>query len=1459
MLKKLSIIIFILIVTGLILINSKVFASTSNMDNLIAAKMNITNNHLDTSTINAGATTITFSDLEGNGTLFCIAHGDSLGGHSTYDDTSSRAMLGSNLNLQSGNDETSTVITSPATQVEAGEVFKGPVITDSRVPIFQAGYEETNATFTPGGTYTATGELAYILSHSAENVGGYPSPYQQDLWNFIDLNGGLNASGSGLVDESISYGKFQASVDAMGATKIKADTSNATVAYNEGEDCYLIGPMTIDYVKASTQATGRNPVTFGELTGYTVTGATGVTLIYEDGTITNKPDPNIPFYVKVARKNFTDPNNITITFTYRYMVVVGSGGSVTYTILNGTFTRIYYSPYCDYYTMCTEMEKWCTGNGKCGQADCVGPHTYNEGSCSHGYRERHELYKQGLEETRTEQVKAQTLLQVGGGTPGDVPKREYIEEKIEITLPRPVINIGGYVWEDIPTGKGQEGDGLQVGENGIQGVKVELYEKSGTKVTEAYTGADGRYEFRDIPAAIYYVQFEYDGQTYEATTFLSGFNLGVDDPNTSTNFAINSKAKEIGREEFDKKFTEITEEMADSNKIQNLSTILSGLGLTEDDITKGTVISDTGEKNEIIYRTENGISKLITTDSQGRVLDLYKMYATTAPDLYVPAFSNYHIENYDKTISGVTYKAIYPHVGYINLGLVKRENVDVALKKDVNEAVITINNKQETYGYSSRDRLDYYDVTLKNLPEYSGIRYNRSIYLSDYNYRIDDYKNNTLNVSGDTIHGTKNEDQELKVFLNYKINIANQSVEADLTINELVDFYGETLSLISEDKIMPIEDETGTLNNKIVARKSYAILPDGTEIPVDWYEKTDGKTVQGYKTIYTNSLNGIKLATGQQIELYVTFEVNKDDSRAIELGEKQNYIEINNYSSYIGNEMLGKIDFDSAAGSLIPNEEETYEDDSDVAPIINIELSNDTRTISGVVWEDARTETITQTGQIVGNGVRDPNENTIQGVTVQLIELIKYTDDQGNEQTLEYIWREMDSGHTTYKYVDNGGEVREDGTIDGNSDGIYTFDSYVPGNYIVRFIYGDNTETIRNGYNGHDYKSTAYKAVLDGTGNYDLNNNEPNTSKARDDEQRRLSVIDYSKILTNNKAELLHNLGNYNGTDEDIPQELQEVVSNTWMYAETARILCEVEYATQASGGAEDVIYNVENMNLGIEERPLTNININKEVEAIKVTLANGTVIIDTEQELRTNVNWVENRDDLQGSIEIYMDEEFMQGAQVEIKYKITISNNSEVDTIGANGTSLGETYYTGEYSTNDKIVTTRTDKLLDYYNETMTVIQDQNNKTWIEQQLNELYESDSSLLNTGTYELVKDRNIVTTEKTNNLEPGETQEIILTLQKIISAEDIEEDLNFENAIELIQISNESGRRDYETVPGNQDPDKTVPDEEDADIAELVKILPPTGVSNYMIYYIIGITAGIVLVIGIALIKKKALK
>ena len=112
--KKLSIIIFILIVAGLILINSKVFASTSNMGNLIAAKMNITNNHLDTSTISARDSLpyrMTFKILENTGTIYCVQPGVEMGGK--------------NADFQPSN----------------------PVVTDSSRPVFQDVISQTYANY----------------------------------------------------------------------------------------------------------------------------------------------------------------------------------------------------------------------------------------------------------------------------------------------------------------------------------------------------------------------------------------------------------------------------------------------------------------------------------------------------------------------------------------------------------------------------------------------------------------------------------------------------------------------------------------------------------------------------------------------------------------------------------------------------------------------------------------------------------------------------------------------------------------------------------------------------------------------------------------------------------------------------------------------------------------------------------------------------------------------------------------------------------------------------------------------------------------------------------------------------------------------------------------------------------------------------------------------------------------
>ena len=145
-------------------------------------------------------------------------------------------------------------------------------------------------------------------------------------------------------------------------------------------------------------------------------------------------------------------------------------------------------------------------------------------------------------------------------------------------------------------------------------------------------------------------------------------------------------------------------------------------------------------------------------------------------------------------------------MAYVNLGLQKRPEVDFALTKDVYTSTITINNKQMTYKYNARSE-DAFEIGMKKSPSYSDVKYNREVYQSDYKYRINDYKNNTLNpVDGATLRGLKQEDQELKVFVTYKIKIYNQSVIYSGTINQLVDYFDSTYKLITADKKLDIRN-----------------------------------------------------------------------------------------------------------------------------------------------------------------------------------------------------------------------------------------------------------------------------------------------------------------------------------------------------------------------------------------------------------------------------------------------------------------------------------------------------------------------------------------------------------------------------------------------------------------------------------------------------------------------------
>ena len=1024
--------------------------------------------------------------------------------------------------------------------------------------------------------------------------------------------------------------------------------------------------------------------------------------------------------------------------------------------------------------------------------------------------------------------------------------------------------IAGIVWEDTKTGKESNFDG-QIGtansgeqEKGMENVEVKLYEHGTTNVIQStYTDSNGAYVFNEIPVGTYDVGFVYDGLTYKTTkSFASGSAEDYKDNPNDEKYKLDSKADEApeDRQNFNDKFYEITAEGAKNSS--------------------GTITNT----EPLEYETADGVSKIVTTYADGKVKKDFQLETRTSTTLSVGfPFDNY-VNNADsyKTINGQKYYENYTYMAYVNLGLQKRPEVDFALTKDVYTSTVTINNKEINYKYNARNQ-DAFDIGLKKVLSYSDVKYNREVYQSDYHYRIDDYKNNTLNtVNGAELRGLKEEDQELKVFVTYKVKIRNQSEIYSGTINQLTDYFDSTYKLISEDVRLDIRNDDGTIEkDKVVARAPYFETSSGVQgslrvsTPITFNEN--------YSQTYITGIENEILQTGQDIYLYITFEVDKDSTRAVKLGEKSNQVEITSYSTFEQNAItktktVGMIDRDSAPGNLNPEDSRTLEDDSDIAPTINIKLYEGVlRTINGLVWEDERTNTLT-TGQIVGDGLRQESEKKINGVLVQLIEII--TAEDGKQY--EYIWQEMYTGENGYKYVNIDGNIFDSkvGTVQaGTTDierGQYRFSGYIPGDYIIRFTYGDTVKTVLTSkndtsYNGHDYKSTAYWQGNNINSEwYDLSSADLNNtalSDAKDNEARRLQVINYSKVMKNDIAQVLasheQNTDNYN------PALLETLMQNTFMYADSAKMRVEVEYNTTTAEGTEAInSYNIRDIDFGIEERPTASIDLDKEIVGIKITLADGTTLVDTEAGIRKNVNWIKNNDRFQGRIHIYMDEEVMQGANIQIKYRITVKNNSQIDYTGSTTSSVGTTYYTGRTSGSDRLVTTSVDIVADYVDNSIVYRADDNQgRGWesmdqtrlgsIEQMENQGYlDKDVKLAEKDIHQILINESLSSIQ----LAPGESRTIELQLSKTISTDDESEDLSYDNIAEILQYTNLVGRR--ADLPGNQDPTEA-PTEADSDYTETVIITPPTG-ENRAHYFVITAAALVIIGAGVFVIKKKVI-
>lgn len=857
---------------------------------------------------------------------------------------------------------------------------------------------------------------------------------------------------------------------------------------------------------------------------------------------------------------------------------------------------------------------------------------------------------------------------------------------------------------------------------------------------------------------------------------------------------------------------------------------------------------------------------------------------------------------------------------YVNLGLWRRQEFNAQLTKDVVE-VTTTNTKNgnsdktvfngKTYALDSiKDYINDYTNAIKDnngkinlAKQYADSQ--QGIYINRLNaqYYYNKYYDRPIKQS--EYMGQRNLEVEIK----YRITIYNLSQSLETQITEVVDYYDDSLQLTSA---------VVNTNGKNISKDKSSAVSESI------YGQVTEKSFPGFNKVYIR-LQNKQLATGEGITIDLTYKVKRMALQGFEgyinIGEKTNIAEINGYKTYysantstpnrhgaiIGNNttVAGLVDVNSTPGNLETIEEITngvinFEDDSDkttatltitddptppdpdTPPDSNTPIDS-TNTISGCVWEDAKTGKAS-----LGNGIRDSGEKRIAGVKVALCK--KYERDDGTQQVagdekLGWIKKYNDK----LKLYNKEYIYKSVGEYTTGEDGTYSFEVKEPGDYYVLFGYGLDDATVltndednetykvlveRRGkneksYNGQDYKSTIFQAGFEN--GYDIENvdydkslNEAHVSKAIDDWDRVKEVNKYSKIQTNHIAEVLASptkvptyLGEQYGSDL-MGRLVDELTTNTWKIAKTQKIKIEGR-----RGGEK-----IENVDLGLVERPITQLQITNNVENVKVTLSDGSIVFDATQTAEAtkgneikNVIWKSNRSTTKGItggfIQLYLDEELMYGATIQITYKMQINElNDYVEYEGLE-------YYAKGRTNSENKVESKAKKLVCYIPNKMQFNKTQSGDWNSITDINEIIPAEekdgeninNNLVNYRLKDTISSQsNTISKIEANNINNEYLNHNMLTISQLITKEGAQG--GYECKVEIVELENAVGRRMETSIVGNFNPAND-PVENDEAKAENVAVMPPFGIGQ-VFYYVLTIVIAGMLVVGIIFIKKKVL-
>lgn len=811
---------------------------------------------------------------------------------------------------------------------------------------------------------------------------------------------------------------------------------------------------------------------------------------------------------------------------------------------------------------------------------------------------------------------------------------------------------------------------------------------------------------------------------------------------------------------------------------------------------------------------------------------------------------NAYSGNNGKGSEGGTITVDTPYKEWVNLGLVKRE-FGLYLLNQLDSMEVHINNTTSVlngYNRTIRAALVNPDLSIDDLKELTKQKYNEQQEVKfqdpDYSYQ----EPSPTPTDSNYLENTK----ELKIKVNYSVIIRNDS----------------------PDKFVGILNAINIHYDKRFADKEKEVTLDGnpctiTTNPGSGYGDFTSSTVTipgGRK---------IKNTADDEAKLVISFWLTRSEiAELIEANEKaangtgefqslEMIAEIESYGSeyeydifnngHIGN--AGTVDNDSNAGNfnlkyyvdeLKTNEEKfdeyfNNEDDCRVAPKIILRRDNNLRTLTGRVFEDGTSVT---DNIRLGDGTYSGGEKNLEGVSVELIDTTDMSTPKLNTQ--ENVIKAITSitglftynSETKYNYIydSNPKDVIYKTTTDSN--GYYKLSGFIPSeSYIVQFTYGNGTtyytDTKGNKiyYSAQDYKSTidmvgrssttdankySYPVLKntskknENTGEYNkygwyaediiINNN---YSVAKDNETK-MDLTNYANRTDSGEKSLTYNTAK---TLEDSEHVYGNIAETKGMY-----VGLRWKGNDNLDDKDESLEYDIKNINLGLAERPRSELTLVKEVDHVTVTSTADSTIIDGTQNTKVdNVSWTERY------VQPIIDENLIFGSKLTVTYRMYIENTGEKDYMPNNSRDF---YDYGIKLNDDLIVKNTPNQVLDFVDNNLDYKPDRrwylsDNKDNINSKLWNTVEKTNgdydTLLDTETRTYRSSLNtMLSANDVNNLigkslKPGETTKnedndyVYLTLEKVLSSANNEDATQYNNYAEIIESTNEAGRRNYRVV------------------------------------------------------------